>query len=159
MANRHLVVVEDDQHIGSLMARMRQRFKSHASCDGAIANNGYDFPVDALLLCRHRHPHCCGDAGRGVADTKCIEGTLRAFRKARQSSNLAHRAHFAAAPGENLVRIGLVSHVPDNAVMGRTEYVVQCHGQFNDSQAGAKVTASSRHRIEEILTKLFRQTH
>ena len=43
--------------------------------------------------------------------------------------------------------------------MGRTEYVVQCHGQFNDSQAGAKVTASSRHRIEEILTKLFRQTH
>ena len=48
--DRHLVIVENDQHIGSLMAGVRQCLKCHAPGDGTITNNGNDLAIDTLAL-------------------------------------------------------------------------------------------------------------
>src|SRR5881397_3498247 len=50
---------------------------------------------------------------------------LAAAREARDSPAHAYAAHRFTAARENLVRIGLVSHVPDDAIMRRVEDVVQ----------------------------------
>ncbi len=57
------------------------------------------------------------------------------------------------------MRIGLVSHVPNNAVVGRIEDMVQCHRQFHDPQASAKVPSGSRHAKEQILAQLLGKMH
>ena len=81
VANRHLVVIQDHQHVGAFMARVRQRLKSHAAGDRAVSNDGNDLAVDTLFLCRQGHTHRRGDAGRRVAHAEGVEGALGALGK------------------------------------------------------------------------------
>ncbi len=70
------------------------------------------------------------------------EGVVVAFRapgEARQAAALAQGLDPVAATGQDLVRIGLVADVPDHAVGGGVEHVVQGSGQLHHAQAGAQV--------------------
>jgi hypothetical protein len=53
-----------------------------------------------------------------------------------------------AAVRQDFVRIGLVSDVPDQSVGRRIEHVMECHGQFDDAEAGAKMAAGHGDRID-----------
>ena len=57
MADGHLVVVEDDQHIGALVACMSQGFKGHAAGDRAITYHCDGFAIAALLAGGQGHAH------------------------------------------------------------------------------------------------------
>jgi hypothetical protein len=48
------------------------------------------------------------------------------------------------------VRIGLVADVPDDAVFGRVEHVVQRDGQFHRAQIRGQVAAGLRHGVEHV---------
>ena len=63
VANRHLIVIQDDQHVGPFMARVSQRLKRHAAGDRTISNHGNDLAVDTLFLRRQSHTHCGRTAG------------------------------------------------------------------------------------------------
>ena len=52
---------------------------------------------------------------------------------------LAQRSHALAPAGQNFVRIGLVAHVPHQAVARGVEHIVQRHGEFHRAQVGAEV--------------------
>ena len=52
--------------------------------------------------------------------------------------------------GQYLVRIGLMAYIPDQPVARRVEYVVQCHGQFDNAEAGPEVTAGHRHSTDRF---------
>jgi hypothetical protein len=56
--------------------------------------------------------------------------------------------------GENLMTVGLVSHIPDNLIIGGIEYVVKGHSQFNHTQAGTKMPGVGRNNLDDILTQL-----
>ncbi|MCY1392963.1 hypothetical protein D9M68_623770 [compost metagenome] len=88
------------------------------------------------------------------------EGVVLAFHAAREGGDtvlLAQGAHLFAAPGEDLVRIGLVAHVPDQTVFGRVVDVVQGNGQFHHAQAGAEVAAGLADGIEQVLAQFVGQ--
>ena len=81
-----------------------------------------------------------------------VEGVVRAFaaaRKTAQAALLAQGRHALAPPGENLGRIGLVAHVPDQPVFGGMEYIVQRHGELDGSQIGAKVSAGLGYGVQQ----------
>ena len=69
---------------------------------------------------------------------------LRALGEAGQAAALAQGADAVAPAGEDLVRIGLVADVPDQAVLRRVEDVVQRDGQLDHAQAGAEMAAGDR---------------
>jgi hypothetical protein len=50
--------------------------------------------------------------------------------------------HALHAAGQDLVRIGLVAHIPDDAVVRRIEDVVQRDGEFHHAEARAEVPAA-----------------
>ena len=79
---------------------------------------------------------------------------LGALGEAGEAAALAQRADAVAAAGEDLVRIGLVADVPDQAVARRVEHVVQRDRQLDHAQAGAEVTAGDRHRVDGLLAQL-----
>src|SRR5262252_7163023 len=81
---------------------------------------------------------------------KRVVFTLGALGEAGQAAALAERADAIAAVGEDLVRIGLMPDVPDQPVGRRVEHVMQCHGQFDDAKAGAKMAASHRDRVDRL---------
>ena len=131
VANRHLIVIQDDQHVGPFMARVSQRLKRHAAGDRTISNHGNDLAVDTLFLRRQSHTHGRGDAGRGVTHAEGVEGALGALWKSGQPLELSHAVHAIAPPGQDFVGVGLVSHIPHYTVVGGVENMVQRHRQFN----------------------------
>ena len=57
-----------------------------------------------------------------------------------------------APPGQNLVRVCLVPHVPDQTILRRVKGVMQRHGQFNRAQRSAGVPAYAGHCFQDVLT-------
>jgi len=92
-----------------------------------------------------------------VADAEGVVGAFAAPRKRRQAVLLAQGVHQAAAPGEDLVRVGLVAHVPHQAVHRGVEHVVQGDGQFDHPKAGAEVAARAAHGVQQFLAQLIGQ--
>ena len=79
---------------------------------------------------------------------------LGALGEAGQAAAHAQRADAVAAAGEDLVRIGLMADVPDDAVARRVEQVVQRDGQLDHAEAGAEMAAGDRHRVDRLLAQL-----
>ena len=69
---------------------------------------------------------------------------LGAFGEAREPAALAQRADARAPAGEDLVRIGLMPDVPDQAVARSVKHVVQRDCQLDYTKAGAEVAAGGR---------------
>src|SRR5271166_1032575 len=64
-----------------------------------------------------------------------------ALGEAGEPAALAQGADARAPAGEDLVRIGLVADVPDQAVGWRVEHVVQGNRELDDAEAGAQMPA------------------
>src|SRR5215471_17588599 len=60
-----------------------------------------------------------------------------------------------AAPSQDFVRIALVADIPDQAVAGGIEDVVQCNRQFDDAEAGTQMPTGLGYRVDEILPQLI----
>ena len=149
----HLVVVEDHQHIGAHIAGMRQCFKGHTAGNRAIADHGHDPP--ALLFARggEGHAHGGGDAGRGMPHAKGVVLALAALGEAREPSRLTHGVHAPHTPGQYFVRVGLMTDIPDQAVVRGVEDMVQGDRQFHHAEPGAEVPAGAAHAVQEILAQ------
>jgi len=118
VADGHLIVIEDHQHIGPFVPRVSQGLEGHAAGDGAVAYHGDNFARYALLPGGQRHAHRGGDAGGGVADAKGVVLALGALGESRQPAGLSHAMHLLHAAGEDFMGIGLVAHVPYDTVKG-----------------------------------------
>ncbi len=156
--DRHVVVVQDDQEVHVVFdARIVQRLERHAGGHGAVADDGDGVAVFTLDLGRCGHAERGRDRGRRVGGAERVVLAFVALREARQAIQLAQRRHAAAAAREDLVRIGLVADVPDDAVARRVVHIVQRDGQFDRAQVGRQVAARFRDRLEQELAQLLGQ--
>ena len=57
VADRHLVVVEYHQHVGTLMAGVGQGLEGHAPGDRTVADHRHDLALNALVAGGQRHTH------------------------------------------------------------------------------------------------------
>ena len=51
------------------------------------------------------------------------------------------------------MRIGLMAHIPDQAILRRIEDVMQCDGQLDDAEARTQMAAGDRNRVDHFLPK------
>ncbi len=79
---------------------------------------------------------------------------LRALGETRKPAALPDRADTVAPAGQDLVRVRLMTDIPDQPVMRRVEDVVQRHGQLDDAEAGAEMTAGDRNRVDQLGAQL-----
>ena len=56
-----------------------------------------------------------------------------------------------APASQDLVRVSLVAHVPDETIAWRVERVMQRDGQLDRPERRAGMSAHARHRLENIL--------
>jgi hypothetical protein len=154
----HVVVVEDHQEaLGLQIARLVQPLEGEAGGHGAVSNDGDAGVVLVLEVAGLRHAEHRGDAGAGVAGTEVVVGALVPLQEAGETVVLAEGGEAPHAAGEDLVRIGLVAHVPDNAVLEKVEVVKQGHGEFHGAQVGAEMAAGLRHGSDQEGADLGRQ--
>src|SRR5216683_1758310 len=86
--------------------------------------------------------------------TERIVVALGALGEAGQAAAGAKRADAVAAPGQDLVRVGLMADVPDQPVARRIEDVVDRGGQLDHAKAGAKMAAGDRDSVDGFLAEL-----
>ncbi len=155
--DRHVVVVQHDQHVGFDFRGVVERFKGHARGQRAVADHGNGAAIQALQPGSDGHAQAGADRGAGMADAKGVVGAFTATREGGQTVLLAQAGHLFAAAGENLVRVGLMANVPQQAVVRRVIDVVQGDGQFDDAQPRAEMPAGLADTPEQKCPQLIGQ--
>ena len=158
LRNRHVVVVQDDEQIRGRRARVVQRLEGHAGRERAVADDGHCATVLAALGGRDRHAERGGDGGAGMADAEGVVLALAARReRARGRLSCLMVCNSSRRPGEHLVRVGLMAHVPDQPVVRRIEDIVQRDGELDRAQARGEMAAASADALDQELPQLIGQ--
>ena len=146
----HFVVVEDDEQVGVVGgAGVVEGFKSHSAGHGAVADDGGDFAVFALEFCGLGHSKGGGDGGAGVAGAKAVAGAFGAGEEAGDSPPLADGLELVAPSGEDFVRVGLVSDIPDDSVARGLIGAVERDGELDRAEVGGEVSADAKDGVED----------
>ncbi len=130
---------------------MVQRFEGHAGGERTVADDGHRTAVFPPLGGRDGHPQRGADRSARMADTESVVFAFGPCRKRCQALGLLDGMQPPAAAGEDLVRVGLVSHIPYQPVERRIEYVVERDGQLYRAEAGGEVTAARAHALDQEL--------
>ena len=151
-ADRHVVVVEDHQQVGQAHTVGRpaviEGLEGHAAGQSPVADHRHRAAALALEFGRMGHAQGRGDRCRRVTGTECVVLAFDAARKTADAAQLLERGHRLAPAGEDLVRVGLVAHVPDDAVVRGVEHIVQRNRQLDRAQVGRQVAAGLAHRAQ-----------
>ncbi len=155
--DRHFVVIEHHQQVHVRRPCVIERFERHAGGHRAVADHRYDMALHARELGRHRHAESGADGGARMRSAEGVVLALATARKARQALPHPHPVHLLAPAGQHLVAVGLVAHVPHNAVVRGVEDVVQRNGQLDRPQIGREMAAGLAYRVEQERAQLLRQ--
>ena len=95
-----------------------ERLVGDAAGEGGVAGDGDDVFLAAGFIARHGHAERGGERGAGVAGAVAIVRAFGAQHEAVQSAGSADGGEAVLAPGEELVDVGLVADVEQEAVLG-----------------------------------------
>ena len=84
-----------------------------------------------------------------------VVGALRALGEARQPAALAQGADALAPAGQDLVRIGLMAHIPDHTVSGGIEDIMKGDGEFYNAQPRAKMSACHGYSVNGLMPQFI----
>ena len=158
--NRHFVIVQYHQQVGLQMAGMIERFERHAGGHGAIADHRHHLAVAVRLLGGDGHAQRRAERGAGMTDAKGIVGAFVPLGETSDTAFAPQGFHPGSTAGQNLVRIGLMAHIPDQAILWRVKHIMQSDGQFHGAQIGGEMPPGLGHGLDEELTQFagqFRQ--
>ena len=151
----HVVVVEDDEQVVRRGRGVVQPLEGQSAAHASVADDGHHMAVFLPLL-PGGHAHAQG--GRdGVGRVSAGEGVIFALFGRGEGSDALEAPvgrEGLAASCQYLVAVGLMAHVPDDAVVGCAVDVVQGYGQLHCAQAGGKVSGVARHLFDDVLPEL-----
>ena len=111
-----LVVVEDDDQALGLLGDVVERFEGNAVGECGVAGNGDDVLPAAGEVAGHGHAERGGQRRAGVTCAVAVVLALGAQHEAVQAAGLANGVEAIEAAGKDLVDIGLMADVEENAV-------------------------------------------
>jgi hypothetical protein len=157
LGNGHVVVIENDQADRGQGAGVIERLEGHAGRERAVADDGHGAAFLPPLRRRDGHPQGGADRGAGVADPEGVVFALRAGGEGREPLVLFDGVQLIAAAGQHLVRVGLMAHIPYQAVMGRIEHIVQGYGELDSAQSRGKMPAPGADAVNQELAQFLGQ--
>jgi hypothetical protein len=117
-------------------------------------------PTMAMTLCcspLRSRAVAGGHGGAGVTGTELVVLAFTALEETGDTLPLAQGGKHIVASGQQLPRIGLVSHIPDDFIVGRLEFVQQRDAEFDHTKGSADVPAGDRATLDEPVTNLLGQ--
>ncbi len=136
---------------------MIQCLERHARSQGAIADHGHDAPAFTVLGRCDGHAQGGADRGARVSDAKGVVLAFRATGKRRQTAWLLDGGQALAPAGQHLVRIRLMSDVPDQAVLRGLENIMQGNRELDCSETGGEMSAARADAVDQELSQLGSQ--
>lgn len=90
----------------------------------------------------------------GIED---VVDALGSLGKAREASLFPNLSEESRPPREKLVRIALVTDIPDDGVVRRIEYAVERYGQLDHPQIGGQMASVRLDGVRYPVSYLFRE--
>ncbi|MPM40082.1 hypothetical protein SDC9_86720 [bioreactor metagenome] len=158
LGNRHLVVVEnhDQRHVG--LPRVVKPLKRQPARECAVADKGNCRAFLAEQLFRARHAERGGDCRRGMPRIKRVVLALLTFGKTRKTVLLSKGTKRLPATRDDLMRIGLMSHVKNNLVGRAVKRAMHGDDELHRAKARCEMPAAARYIFNHILANLRRQS-
>ncbi len=156
--DRHPIVVEQDHDRGSPAAGVLDRLEGHPAGHRAVADDGHHA---AILAVAAAHPFLDPDRVTnrrgGVPGAHDVVLGLLDGAEGRQPAVLADRVQLVVAAREDLVRVGLVTDVPQNLVARGLEHRMNRDGDLARPEIGAEVAPDLPDGIDDPLAHLLGQ--
>ena len=130
--NRHIVVVEHDEQIVGRARGIVEPLKGESAAHGTIARNGHHMAPRSVGC--HRHAECSRDGVAGMSAGKRVVFAFHRCGERTDAVQLAVGVKLCAPSRQNLMSVGLMPHIPHDAVVGRVKHIVQCHREFHYTQ-------------------------
>src|SRR5687768_3164475 len=92
-----------------------------------------------------------------MAGAERIVFAFAALQEPGETGLLSQRFHPRVASGEELVRISLVTDIPDQLVAWRVEHRVQRDGEFDHPEAGTDMPTGAGADVDEAIPDLVRK--
>ena len=155
LVDGHVVVIEDHQDVGAFAGPgIVEPFEREAAGHRTVADDGHDLVPLAPHFSSFGHAERRRNRHRGMPAPESVVGALGHARETADAAQQAFGLERLAAPGDNLVGIGLVPHVPDDLVRGRIENVVECGGEFHAAEARRQMPGIYRALVDDIAAQL-----
>ena len=157
LGNRTVIVVENDDKIRIQPGRIVQAFIGKTSCQRTVSDHGYhrimlSSKISCLDIAKPRRD------GRGrMTCVKSIAVALSSSGKASHASKLAQRIKARLASCQNFMRVGLMSHVPDNLIFRKIQGQMKPHRQFYGSKVTRKMASRHTDLFDQKLPDFFRK--
>ena len=152
---RDAVIVENDEDIGFGETQIVESLEGLAAGEGAVADDSDMLaPRIALHFGGYSHAEGCGDRGGAVSGAEGIVWTFGHLGETADTAVGAYGLECIAAAGENLVGIGLVSHIPYQLIVGGIEDIMQSNSKLDGTQTGCQVTGMGRESLHDISAQL-----
>ncbi len=157
-SDRHPVVVEQHDDRRALAAGLVDRLERDAAGHRAVADDGDDEAVLAVAA-EHRLLDADGvaDRGRCVAGAHDVVLGLLDRAERREPLVLADRLKLVAPAGQDLVRVGLMTDVPEDLVLRGVQQRMQRHRDLAGAEVRAEVPADLTDRVDDVLAHLLRE--
>ena len=152
-----MVVVEHNDKVCLDLRSVVEGLVRHAAGHGPVADDGDDMVVLPQQIAGFHVAQTRGDGGGAVARVKGIAVALLALRESAHAAVLAQPVKPGPAPGQDLVGVGLVPHIPDHLVLRKMEDPVHGDGELHHTQVGGQVAACPADLLDQELPDLPRQ--
>ncbi len=128
---------------------MVQGLEGHSGAERRIADDADRVGCILFVGHTHREAEPEADTRARVAGVKEVVRGLVGVREAAQPIGASQRVEAILATGQDLVRIRLVRHVPNEAIAAEVEDAVQGDRHLDNAQIGAEMAACALDRIEQ----------
>jgi hypothetical protein len=144
-----LCIVQHDDEVAARVPGVVEPLVRQPAAERAVAEDRGDLEVVAVEVASGGHAEGGRDGRARVPGAEGIVRALGPLEEAGQAVLLAQRVEAVAAAGEQLVRVALVPHVPDELIARGLEHVMQRDGELDDAERRADVPARARAAVDE----------
>ena len=155
LRDRHVVVVQHDQHVRVEMPGMTEGLVGHPARQGAVADDSDNAAVFLAVVVCDGHAQARRDRGRTVPSP---EGIVTAFRPPRVSAEAAfepQRMKTVPPAREDLVGMGLVAHIPNQQILFRVEHMMESDGKLDRAEGRREMAAVRRRHFDNDIADFF----
>ena len=90
-----------------------------------------------------------------MATGECVVFALARRREWADAVELSIGVELIAAACQDFMTIGLMSHVPHNAIVGGAEHIVEGYGEFHNAQARSEMPWVVGHFLNDVGAQFF----
>ena len=153
--DRHVVVVEDDDHPAVQRSGVVEPLIGHPAGERPVADHRDHPVVPALEIAPDGKAEGGRHRCRGMRRAERVVFAFGALGEPGQPAALAYGADAIAPAGEDLVRVALVADIPDQDVVGGVEQMMQRDGELDHAEPGAEMSAGGGHGIDHLRAQLI----